>query len=373
MAYKDLHNQPFDEGTLLKLEIFENYTQAWLPTFIMPGNQEIHIFDFFAGTGYDKMGVAGSAIRILKKIKEQEKNLFQKNVRVVTHFNEFEPNKRKQDKFIHLRDACQKFSQQDEGLANILKVELYNEDFAVLFPKMLKIIKQYPSLVFLDQNGIKFLSDKYFLELEKCNKTDFLYFVSSSHLRRFGEEASFKNHLNLDLKRLKSQSYKYVHRELVVALRKKLPRNSKLKLYPFSIKKGATIHGIIFGASHPRAVDKFLALVWKQNALNGEANYDIDNDSKKGQLDLFEGKKKTKIEQFEEDLEARLLSGQIQTNADVLEFCYENGHIPAHGAKCVKELKKKGILSYEGKSPLVTYDNVFKKSRILKYQIIHSS
>jgi three-Cys-motif partner protein len=71
MAYKDLHNEPFDESTIAKLEIFEDYAQAWLPTFIMQETPTLCIFDFFSGTGYDKNGVAGSPIRILEKIKEQ--------------------------------------------------------------------------------------------------------------------------------------------------------------------------------------------------------------------------------------------------------------------------------------------------------------
>ena len=35
MAVKDLHDKPFDQGTLTKLEIFERYTQAWIPVFAM--------------------------------------------------------------------------------------------------------------------------------------------------------------------------------------------------------------------------------------------------------------------------------------------------------------------------------------------------
>ena len=31
----DLHRQPFDEGTITKLEIFEAYTKEWLPVFVM--------------------------------------------------------------------------------------------------------------------------------------------------------------------------------------------------------------------------------------------------------------------------------------------------------------------------------------------------
>ena len=110
MAYKDLHDSPFDESTIAKLEIFEDYAQAWIPTFVMQDHiSEIHIFDFFAGTGYDKNGVAGSPIRILTKIQEQKGYLFQKNVNIVVHLNEFEPIKKNQQKFEQLQKSCSEF------------------------------------------------------------------------------------------------------------------------------------------------------------------------------------------------------------------------------------------------------------------------
>ena len=40
---------------IAKLEIFEDYAQAWIPTFVMQAKPVICIFDFFAGTGYDKV------------------------------------------------------------------------------------------------------------------------------------------------------------------------------------------------------------------------------------------------------------------------------------------------------------------------------
>ena len=35
MARIDHHIKPYDAGTINKLEIFERYVEAWLPTFIM--------------------------------------------------------------------------------------------------------------------------------------------------------------------------------------------------------------------------------------------------------------------------------------------------------------------------------------------------
>lgn len=90
MSIKNLHDKPFDESTIAKLEIFEDYAQAWIPTFVMQGVSTICIFDFFAGTGYDKNGIAGSPIRILQKIKEQVIPIFQRKVRIRVYLNEFD-------------------------------------------------------------------------------------------------------------------------------------------------------------------------------------------------------------------------------------------------------------------------------------------
>ena len=75
MPGRSLFDKPFDESTLAKLAIFEAYTQSWLPVWVMYGATPIHIFDLFAGAGYDKTGIAGSPIRILEKIKEQMANV----------------------------------------------------------------------------------------------------------------------------------------------------------------------------------------------------------------------------------------------------------------------------------------------------------
>jgi len=337
----DLHDRPFDESTIFKLEIFEDYAQAWIPTFIMqPYVSEIHIFDFFAGTGYDVNGVPGSPIRILNKIKEQKGYLFQNEVKVTVHLNEFEPNKKKQNKFELLKLASSKFMELEKSLSNKVKIKLYNENFDILFPKLLPFIKQFPSLVYLDQNGIKFLSEKYFLELEKTKQTDFLYFLSASYFWRFGERKEFKMYLDIDMAVAKKQKYQFIHRYITEQIRDKLPLNTKLKLHPFSLKKGSNIHGIIFGASHPRAVDKFLAIGWKRNGTNGNANFDIDDDCNKDQLDLFAGQKLTKIESFKKEVEKLILNKEISNNYELLDYVYSHGHIPKHASDCLNNLKK---------------------------------
>jgi three-Cys-motif partner protein len=367
MPRKDLHEKPFDEGTITKLEIFENYAKVWLPTFIMSGHKELWIFDFFAGTGYDKNGVAGSPIRILQQIKSQIGNIFKQATKINVCFNELEKEKKNL-----LEESCKQFISDNPELERAgLKVHFRNSNFAELFPKTLPIIRKYPSLVYLDQNGMKFLADKYIDDLEKTTTTDFLYFLSSSYFVRFGKTSAFQTNMNIDIERAKKNPYKYIHKSILEQLREKLPRNTKLSLYPFTIKKGANVYGIIFDATHRRAVDKFLKTAWDKNSINGEANFDIDDDIEKAKPSLFEEMRlPTKIEIFKKNLRQEILNGIIKTNKDAFDYTLKQGHISSHATDEVSAMKKEKKIQYDGKSPLINYEQIYRNDRIIHFQIL---
>jgi three-Cys-motif partner protein len=365
MPAKDHHAKPFDEETLAKLEIFEDYAQAWIPTFVMQGCPEICIFDFFAGPGKDLNGVYGSPIRILEKIKEQIGNIFSKNVKISVFLNEYDRNK-----FATLQASCSAYLEENRDVGRAISVKYFNEDFCKLFSELLPVIKSRPSLVYLDQTGIKYISEKYITQLEQTSRTDFLYFVASSSVWRFGGQSEFQSHLTIDMQELKTQPYKFIHRSLILYLRESLPPDTKLKLYPFSLKKGSNIYGIVFGASHLRAVDKFLSIVWRRNGTNGEANFDIDDDHDDIQLGIFESRRLfTKIESFQQLVRNRLLNGEISNNIELFTFALEEGHLAKHAVECIKRMKHDGEISYDGVSPLVTYDN-YKAERKIEYKVL---
>jgi len=365
MGRKNLHDQPFDEGTIAKLEIFEDYAQAWIPTFVMQGTPRILIADFFAGTGYDKNRVAGSPIRILQKLLEQKENIRTKGTKVIACFNEFD-----QKKFALLKSACEEFLEEHPELETFLGLRLYNEDFEILFPKLLPEINGLPSLVYLDQNGIKYLSAKYFLELEKPKQCDFLYFVSASYFWRFGNTEEFKIHLALNLDEAKKDPYRFIHRNVLEQLKANLPPSTRLRLYPFSIRKGANIYGIIFGAKHPLAVDKFIEIAWRRDETSGEANFDINEEAKKNQLGLFEPPTLTKVEAFKQRLEELILTRRLTNNFDTYEFTIAEGHPGRHAAEVLRRLKKEGKVDYDSTSPLINYKSVHREPRRLTYKVI---
>ncbi|RZJ69982.1 three-Cys-motif partner protein TcmP [Flavobacterium sp.] len=371
MGSKNIHIEPFDNGTITKLEIFEDYAQAWIPTFVMQSKYpEIHIFDFFSGPGYDSINVPGSPIRILQKIEEQLGNILAKKTKIVLHLNEFEPNKKRQDKYDLLIENCNNFLENHPKFQYFLNVTYYNEDAEDLFFKLLPTIKKFPSLVYLDQNGIKFISKEYIEELDSLTTTDFLYFVSSSFFRRYGTTGEFKKVLTIDSRELESEEYRNMHRLVCSKIKSRLPQTSDLKLFPFSIKKNKNIYGIVFGAKSYAAVDKFLSISWKRNAINGEADFDIDEDKDKNQLMLFDGKKMTKIEKFQMELENRLLQKSTVSNKEILIYTYESGHIPKHSVEVIKKLKGQGKLAYNSRSPFLNYKNVFRENNIINYKIV---
>jgi hypothetical protein len=175
--------------------------------------------------------------------------------------------------------------------------------------------------------------------------------------------------MNIDMARAKKNPYKYIHKSILEQLREKLPPCTKLSLYPFTIKKIPNVYGIIFGATHPRAVDKFLKTAWQKNNVNGEANFDIDDELNECQPTLF-GTKLTKIESFQYTLKQQILEGRIKTNKDVFDYTLKQGHISTHAIVAVTAMKKEKLIHYDGKSPLINYEQVYKNSRIVTFQIL---
>ncbi|MBV6421932.1 MAG: hypothetical protein DAHOPDDO_03220 [Ignavibacteriaceae bacterium] len=354
MSSKNLHDKPFDDSTLAKLEIFESYLKEWLPVFVQSKYKKIYIIDFFAGPGYDKDGKEGSPIRILKTVEMFLQQIINNNTKVIIVLNDNDPKK-----IIQLNDNITEFKSARRSYSEIIETKVENLDFEEAFHKYYDVISNYPCLIFADQNGIKFISSQYLSKLESTSKTDFLYFLSSSYIWRFGEVDEFKRHLNFDIDKLKENPYKFIHRSLIDLIKSQLPINTKLRLFPFSIKKDSNIYGIVFGAKNLLAVEKFLNLVWKKNPINGEANFDIEDDELKRQQNLFE-ETLTKIDRFNILLTEFIESKGVVTNKDIYILTLENGHPPKHATDQLSKLKHENKITYNGK-PRINYDSVFNK------------
>jgi three-Cys-motif partner protein len=361
MAHKDHHSKPYDVGTLEKLEIFERYIQAWLPTFIMQVHiEEVNIVDFFAGLGYDKEGQKGSPIRALEMINSLFSLLMMKKTVINLYLNEFDD-----DKFAELKKNCNQYLDDNKRVNKFVRIHYSSKDFDEIYNEIIEKTKDIPNLYIIDQSGIKFTNEKNFKTLLNLHRTDFLFFISSSFFKRFGEGEEFEKHLDISEDNLNKNPYKFIHRIVLEKYRSLIPDHSELMIFPFSIKKGANIYGIIFGSKHIVGVEKFLKIAWDKNKMNGEANYDIDEDSKKDQIELnfkdgFSYNKLKKIELFNLNLEEFIKVNKIVTNEDLYYFTYFNGHIASHTKEYLRILKKEKKIDYKG-HPKISWKKIKEK------------
>lgn len=365
MSAKDLHKEPFTEETITKLEIFEKYLESWLPVAIeSPFIKKVNICDFFSGPGKSINGIKGSPLRVISVINKYYDKITKQKLQINILFNEYVKKK-----YVQLCDCITLEQQNLEKLKSFLKIELFNKDFKELFNSRKSLLENDFNLFFLDQCGVKHITEDVFLELARFTKTDFMFFISSSSFKRFASDSSFQKHFpDIDLKKIYTTKQAYMHRLILQYYRSKKPKTSKIKLYPFTIKKGSNIYGLIFGSNHPRGVDKFLKIAWDTNELNGEANFDIDDDWEAKQGVLFGPKKLPKIKKYENELEKYIMSKKEITNIELFDYTLENGHIGKHTAEVLKRLKKNNKIEYDG-HPCISYDKCYKKREIKYFKI----
>ena len=342
---KDINKNPYDEATLTKLEIFEQYLLAWLPVFIhTPNISKVNICDFCAGSGQDVDGVPGSPLRILQTIGKYRSLILQQDITIDVTLNEVKP-----DKSGELQIAVDSCFDPATWNSKVI-VSCYSEEFQDLFREQYEKLKQQPNLLFIDQYGVKEVTDEIFRMIINLQMTDFLFFMSSSAMKRFCSIPEFRIHFpDIDPEEITKAKYEDIHRIMLDYYKGKIPEGNDTKLYPFTLKKGANIYGLIFGSKHVLGVEKFLDLAWDKNRINGEANFDIDDDVNKQQPTLWvEMKQPTKSEVFESHLEDYISKHGEVTNRDVYEFTLNHGHPKSHAKNCVMRLKKEGKVEYKG-------------------------
>lgn len=340
MAGLNLFREPFDEGTMRKLYLYRHYVEAWLPVFMHQSLDRIQIFDFFAGQGNDSEGKPGSPLIALHQIRSAQDGYFKPTPPppILLYLNEF-----KKCNFEHLCEVCSKC--QDIGSTTI---HYSNKDFNVVFGEWLPLMqsKNVANLVFLDQNGVKFITPEVFRTITSIPRTDFLFYISSSHINRFKDDSNIVGRTPVTADDLAKMNGRNVHRIVRDAYRRLLPNPDAYYLAPFSIKKGGNTFGLIFGSGHPYGMEKFLRLAWKIDPKIGEADFDIDGDNiDEDRPFLFdEWNKPTKKKQFHTQFKSAILSGQVHTNRDAYLYALKEGFLPEEARIVVSKMMSDGLL-----------------------------
>ncbi|MBA2613387.1 MAG: three-Cys-motif partner protein TcmP [Bacteroidetes bacterium] len=346
---KDIHEKPFDEATLVKLSIFRDYTREWLPVFIAAKQiywNTLNIVDFFAGPGNDIKNTPGSPQIILSELTTHLPLIRSKNLKVNIYFNEFK--KKKYDELV-------KFIEENKKEFPEFNFEITNLDFKVAYqnwyPKINK--KDCANLLFFDQNGIKHIDESVFQQIIALKSTDFLFFVSSAHARRFSEHENIKQYLKLNKADIDSTPYYHIHKLVQEYYKGLIPKGKEYYLGRFSLRKDSgNIYGLIFGSGHVLGMEKFLKSCWKIDPERGEANYDIDKDAiMPGQIDMFTGevKKPKKKEIFESNLEKYILDKTLTNDKQIYLHTVTNGFLASHASEVLKKMQKdKKIKIFKG-------------------------
>ncbi len=341
----DFHEKPFDQGTLAKLELFQLYAREWLPVFLSrpePVWPEVHIFDFFAGPGQDVEGTAGSPVRVVREALECRHRLSDGKIKLHFHFSDADAEKTRALES-YLRPLVDKLPHATLDVRSIP----FEESFRRALPIFHR--SDTANLVLIDPCGVNHVDDEVFRQLISAPTTDFLLFVASSFLHRFSEHPAMR------LRIKKSDSFYHCHRAVVELYRTFIAANLHYYLAPFSIKKeGSQLYGLIFGSAHPLGMDKFLNTAWTKDTLNGEANFDINQEDFQDHapflsLEMFE--EPTKLRAFAADLREKILTGKCANEMEVVEVCFGHGVKRQHSEDVLRQLKSEGRVEVDFRVP----------------------
>lgn len=363
MSNPDMHEADFDEGTEVKLKIFSQYLNQWIPVFPKSGARQIQICDYFSGPGHDASGSAGSPMIALNVIKDHRGTLGSAGTRVILRLNDID-----QIKATTLGQVL-KADIDTNSLGGLVDPRISSQDFSQIFDQEANAIEQnsIPSFIFIDQYGIKYVTEIVFARLCRLQRTDFMFFISSSLFKRFCQEEEFlKYHPKISREAMKECKSDHIHREICKYYQDMVPSGCETKIYSFTIKKNGNVYGLVFCTSHPLGAEKFINVAWDENDQNGEANFDLDEDAKKSQLLIWDGKRPTKIESFSQRLKDLFIAGTFTTNKEAYWMCLREGMRPSLGKDVItamidaKELKGSKVFG-------MSYKNVLKENKVVTF------
>ena len=189
--------------------------------------------------------------------------------------------------------------------------------------------------LFLDQYGIKEINKEVFNTLINSPKTDFIFFISSSIVKRFKDIPEIKQYIDINNINVVENGYDKSHLVVLEYYKSLIPKDMEYYIHGFSIKRGANYYGLIFGSSHTLGMEKFLNVCWKHDQNSGESNHNINND------DTFFGiKSNNKKTMIENNIRSLILNKQITTNIDGFKYAMKNGCKPELFKKVIKEMEK---------------------------------
>lgn len=352
---KNINKTAFDDATKLKLDIFGECFEEWLPVFNNDRyTNKVYVFDFFAGSGTDVDNNWGSPLILLDKAKgKEQKYCLKAKKEIIFIFNEALKDKSlelKENVDNHIEECKIKNSCSDCVYGYTINNFNFKDIFSNNTIKNILTNKDYGKFVLLDQYGFKEIDEDIFKQLITFPKTDFIFFISSSFIKRFKEHPNTTKYIDTSKISFENRKPNEIHRTIANYFRDLIPKGKEYYLHHFSIRKEAkkgNYYGLIFGSNHTLGMEKFLKVCWKHDKFSGEANYNIDNNFEATSLfgALGENIKKDTVKQ---ELKEKILSGNINNNLTGLKYTMYKGCEPKLFTEVVKELEHSKKIERQG-------------------------
>lgn len=332
---KDINKYEFSEETKLKLDIFRECFREWFPVFLHnPYISHLYVYDMFAGSGKDNKGNYGSPLILLQEAKGEErkhcKDLHHKKDAFVTFgFNEKLKNK-SEELELNIKtelEHCFEDCPFDECLfSKSYHVGAYDFQELIQNKRVCDIFenKSYGKFVLLDQYGFKQINDDVFMRLVNSPKTDFIFFIASSFIKRFRVLPAITAYFDENKITFDETRPNECHRVITNYFRSLIPDDKEYYLHSFTIQKGTNYYGLIFGTNHSFGMEKFLRVCWRHDKMAGESNCNINNDYEKDTL-FYNPLASNKKEGISKLIERKILTGEISNNIEGLKFSLKNG------------------------------------------------
>lgn len=350
---KNINEKPFDEATKLKLKIFGESFEEWLPVFIHGKfTKQVFVYDFFAGSGKDIEGSLGSPLILLDKAKGANRK-YCNNANKIIHFTFNENIKKKCDELnLNVNNHIAVCREKNNCNECVYECKVNQSDFKSFFQDSAtqKILcnKDFGKFIILDQYGFKEIDNNVFLQLISFPQTDFIFFISSSFVKRFKEHENIKAYIDTSRIKFDESQPKECHKIIADYFKELIPKNKDYYLHHFTIQKEkGNYYGLIFGTSHTYGIEKFLKVCWQNDKLSGESNCNIDNDYEEDML-FYDPSNSNKKVRVKKTIEKHILSGKIIDNISGLKFALEQGCEPVLFTEAVKELEQKKKIERDG-------------------------
>jgi len=342
---KDINKTKFDEATKLKLDIFGECFEEWLPVFLHSRwFKKLYIFDFFAGSGKDLENTPGSPLVLLDKAKGNNcKYCINAKKEIKFLFNEGK-HKKSEELRQNVTEYIEKCKQANNCDNCIYQYRVENYSFQEIFSKVSLVNifnnKEFGKFILLDQYGFSQIDEQIFRKLISYPRTDFIFFISTSFISRFREHPNTTKYIDTSKINFDEIRPNEIHRAVANYFRDLIPEDKDYYLHHFSIRKEekkGNYYGLIFGTGHTLGMEKFLKVCWTHDPFSGEANYNIDNNFDEGTL-FFDPENNVKKNIVSNDIKQLILSGEISDNTTGMKYAINKGCEPKLFTEIIKNL-----------------------------------